>query len=197
MHYDYNGYTQPVLLRGPTVDILALLSVGDTQFIVHVDQYRPAVGQIVRSNPAGMIDDGEEASVSALRELTEETDIEVRWSKPLNLNEVLYGVEASEEDASELVSPGASDESTTFFVVTAEVTDDQLAGIEGKLAGLASEGESITLHLTNMAGLPIMYLFPKLRINGGRADMKTSHSLMMYEFAMQKLDYEDRMRPRR
>ncbi len=135
--YDIDGYKLDgvALLRGDTVDILSLLQVGTETYAVFVGQPRAAGAQaMVCSNPSGMIDGSERSHSAALRELAEETGQILNWSKPVNLAELVAG-----SSAPLLVSPGASDERVYFYMTTALVTDEQLAGMQGALGGLAHE----------------------------------------------------------
>src|SRR6266702_4191628 len=65
---EYGKFRHAVFLRGPTVDMLTIVTDGRARSIVHVEQPRVAVGQVVRSNPAGRVDTGESAATAALRE---------------------------------------------------------------------------------------------------------------------------------
>lgn len=177
----YGGNDHAILLRGSAVDIVTVLRCEGQQYLVHVDQPRVAVGQIVRSNAAGMVDDNEQVAVAALRELAEETGVSLDWGKPLNLNEIVYGI-----DVPELGTPGGSDEDVTFFAVTAYVTADDLAKFNDRVSGLAAEGEQTTVRLTPFDG-PAASALPQLVVNGQRPDMKASHSLLMYDWATQLL----------
>ncbi|HVI69518.1 MAG TPA: NUDIX domain-containing protein [Magnetospirillaceae bacterium] len=176
----HGAYDHAVLLRGATVDILTVLTCDNRTYLVHVDQPRVAVGQIVRSNAAGMIDDDEAAVVAALRELAEELAISLKWDTPLNLNEMVYGV-----NLPEVVTPGGSDEDTTFFAVHVRVTSDDLVRLQGRTGGLTQEGEHTTIHLTEFSGRAASAL-PRMVVNGKRPDMKAAHSLLLYDEAMRR-----------
>lgn len=172
------GFEQATFLRGPTVDMLTILECEGNTYLVHVDQLRVAVGQIVRSNPAGMVDGGEVAAAAALRELAEELQVHIDWGEPLNLNQAAYGA-----DLAELGTPGGSDEDVTFFAVRAFVTPDVLKILQGRLGGLEHEGERIIVRLTKFEG-ELASALPKLVVDGRRPDMKAAHSILLYDHAM-------------
>jgi len=178
LRISYNGQYNAVLLRGSTVDILTVLTCDTRTYLVHVDQPRVAVGQIVRSNAAGMVDDNEDVAVAALRELGEEVDVSLDWGEPINLNEAVYGV-----DLPELGTPGGSDEDVTFFAVHVEVTPEDLVKLQGRVAGLADEGEQTVVRLTEFQGRAANVL-PQLVVDGNRPDMKAAHSVLLYDEAM-------------
>ena len=174
----YGAYDHAVLLRGATVDILTVLACGNRRFLVHVDQPRVAVGQIVRSNAAGMIDGDESAVIAALRELAEELGIQLGWEEPLNLNKMVYDV-----DLPEVITPGGSDEDVTFFAVHVNVTAENLALLQGHTGGLAHEGEATVVRLTEFTGRAASIL-PTLVVNGERPDLKAAHGALLYDAAM-------------
>ena len=60
--------------------IIAFTQAGE---IILVEQYRPAVEDIVIEFPAGTIEEGEEAADCALRELLEETGYRAQVAEPL------------------------------------------------------------------------------------------------------------------
>lgn len=182
MRVTYGGYDHAILLRGSTVDILTIVSCDKRRYLVHVEQPRVAVGQVVLSNAAGMVDGDEHVAVAALRELAEELGVSLNWGKPLNLNRVVYGF-----DVPELGTPGGSDEDVTFFAVQVQVTSDDLAKLKDSVAGLAHEGEKTIVRLTEFYGKAAGVL-SRLAANGRRPDMKASHSLLMFDQAMSLLN---------
>lgn len=84
IHYNHNG-----------VCILPVLTNGD---LVLIRQYRHALGSIQIEAPAGMIEDGEEPTATAVRELREETGLVAKelvdcgfiYPSPGSTNERMY-----------------------------------------------------------------------------------------------------------
>ena len=89
--------TREVVLHPPAVAILPILTDGS---ILLVKQYRHPTGAFLWEIPAGLIDPGESALVSAKRELQEETGyVALEW----------------EESFSFFTSPGFTDEIITLY----------------------------------------------------------------------------------
>ena len=175
MEVEYGGFNNAVLLRGGTVNILTVVTDGVRRCVVHADQYRLPVGQVVRSNPSGMTD-GEPPAVAALREVAEEVGADIRWGPVVSMHKVVLGT-----DAPLLVSPGASDEEVTFLVVEGQTSPGGLDALTGRFTGVAEEGERIRLHtswiIRSVLGNPLKALTePHL----GRPDAKALLSLLMY-----------------
>lgn len=168
-------FENAVFLRGPTVDILTIVTDGDTRFMVHVEQPRVAVGQVVRSNPAGMVDTGESPVTAAMRELAEEVGSHIRWSPAQSMHPVVLGT-----NAPLLVSPGGSDEEVTFYLVEGHLPSDELAKLSKHIGGLAHEGERLRLRLTPLTRLDIHAAATRLCSGTQRPDMKAVTSLLMY-----------------
>ncbi len=104
---------------------------GDDPRLILVKQFRPSVDSPVIEFPAGLIDAGESAADTALRELEEETGY---TGKVLDVGPVVYS------------SPGLTDESVTW--VTVEITgrkeqrltaDEAIEVIELPLKNLRNE----------------------------------------------------------
>jgi 8-oxo-dGTP pyrophosphatase MutT (NUDIX family) len=170
-----------VFLRGSTVDMLTILSDGSKRDLVLVDQPRVAVGQIVRSNPSGMVDSGELPTVAALRELTEELGVTLNWQRAESLNEWLFGA-----DLPMVVSPGGTDEDVMCYVAEALVTPDSLERLRDKVGGL--EGERLTVRLKPLTDDPFEVL-PHLLIGSGeRPDAKATLSLLAYYLCRSRMD---------
>ncbi len=178
---DPQGRTQAVslMLRGHTIDILAIVTDGTTDHVVLVEQPRVAAGKYVLSNPAGTIEPGElSVQSAALRELAEEvTDsthpdddaIEIEWSQPEWLGPAVVGTTDSL-----LVTPGGSDEDSAFCVVRATLTPNQIKRLRGRTAGLVEEGEHIKLHVVKLSEA-LTYLG-----SHSRPDLKTVTSILLY-----------------
>ncbi|MGD8374312.1 MAG: NUDIX hydrolase [Candidatus Woesebacteria bacterium] len=157
-----------VTLRGEAVDVLAHITTNANDYVVFVAQTRvPGMQSYVLSNPSGMIDPREDVRVAALRELNEETGINLAWSAPINMlgNMPL------------LVSPGFTDERVYFCVVRATATEEQVAQMNGRLAGVAAEGEHTKLYVVSFD----QALALAENSSKGYADLKTLMSLMLYK----------------
>lgn len=168
------------MIRGATVDILAVVRIqGETQpHVVFVRQPRVAAMQLcVTSNPAGMLEEGENVTFAGLRELAEELDEpNLEWSDIVNLGEFITG-----SDEPLLVSPGGSDETSSFLAVHTTLTRAQVDALNNKFGGAAEEDEH-----THVLVKPLGEAIPALR-TGGLVDMKALLSLLMYkEYAASK-----------
>lgn len=155
-------------LRGDCVDILTIISTESDEYALFVSQPRLAGAQMrVISNPSGMIDDTDKNVASAaLRELEEETQAGLKWNHPVNM--------VGGTVVPMLTTPGGSDERVYFYLVTAAASEAQVRQMQGKLAGMANEGEQTRLHLVLLSGALTC-------IKGcGSPDLKTVTSLLLY-----------------
>jgi 8-oxo-dGTP pyrophosphatase MutT (NUDIX family) len=169
------NYEEAVFLRGPTVDMLTVVTDDRRRFIVHVEQHRLPVGQIVRANPAGMVDKGESAADAALRELAEEVGAHIQWGRVRSLHELALGTPLPL-----LVSPGGSDERVTFYVVEGRLDPRRLDKLSEHIGGLAHEGERLKLRLTPFDGPNIGLALHQLCAGTNRPDLKAVTSLLLY-----------------
>lgn len=166
-------------LRGASVDILTVLHTpgfSGQPHVVMVEQPRIPVGRNVISNPAGMIDSGESPAAALLRELAEETGIDIEWGAPIPLN--LYLCHTNEPM---LTSPGGTDEEVIFYAVIGQIELDDLLRLNDKAAGLAEEGESTRLRI-----IPFKDVLPRLA-QAGRPDMKTVLSYHGYRLHLREI----------
>jgi ADP-ribose pyrophosphatase len=111
---------------------VVILAFTERDELILVEQYRPPVRQRVISLPAGLTGDGgavEDAAVSALRELEEETG---------------YRAERVARLAEGPSSPGLTSEMMTFF---------RAEGVRRIEGAVLDPEEGITLHLVPMATL--------------------------------------------
>ncbi|EHH69642.1 NUDIX domain-containing protein [Gluconobacter morbifer] len=133
------------VLRGPTVSIMPVIRVRENSeeaYVVLVNEARLPAGQMVTAMPAGMVDD-ETADTAALRELQEETGIDLTHGVPYRLREEPV-----------FLSPGGSDEQMTLYAVDIILNRKDMDRIQGRHAGLASEHESTQVMVVPLAAVP-------------------------------------------
>ncbi|OTA62597.1 hypothetical protein K449DRAFT_433490 [Hypoxylon sp. EC38] len=160
-----------VFLRGPSVAMLVMLlpddlplgEEGDERYIVLTVQARIPAGSLEFVElPAGMVDEGT-FSGTAAREIREELGLEIAASELRNLSEMAAATVDTEStgDKSEseglpaamYPSAGGCDEYIPIFMHERRVPRDTLKEWTGKLTGLRSHGEKITLKLVKMKDL--------------------------------------------
>lgn len=140
------GNPWPVMttLRSETVDVLTLVTDGDQEWVVFVEQDRDASGGRVISNVAGGREWPETAEAAARRELWEE----------LGMNDTSARLEF---DITPLVpghvlaSPGVTCERVYMMCAVIHVVSADremlLNELRGKKTGVTAEGEDLTLHV--------------------------------------------------
>lgn len=164
------------MLRGPTVDILAVLQDADTGelSVVLVMQFRVPVGQYVLSNPSGRVE-AESFNSAALRELAEEVGEKISWDPIVWLNDLtLPG-----GDNAMLVTPGGSDEDVRFGVVRAIMSGEEIRQLHNRSTGLAAEREHLKLRVYQLGAPPFFGLLASLAEHG-RPDGKLITSLSLF-----------------
>jgi ADP-ribose pyrophosphatase len=134
-----------VVERPKSVVIIPVTTEGD---VLLIRQYRYAVNQYLIELPAGLIDPGEDALVTAARELAEEAGYE---PSTMRLLTTVY------------MSPGYTDEQTTYVLaegcrpVTHEPDPDEPIRIAkvpvSEVAGLLMPGETQVIQAQAMLGL--------------------------------------------
>ncbi|KAH7126373.1 hypothetical protein B0J13DRAFT_627963 [Dactylonectria estremocensis] len=148
------------LLRGPSVAMLVMLvpddapAESDERYVVLTVQPRVAVGSLgFVELPAGMVDDHGSFKGAAAQEIEEELGVTIHEDELTCLSELA----APEElDGSEgltkamFPSAGGCDEHITIFSHERRIPRDQLQEWNGRLTGLRSHGEKITLKLVPM-----------------------------------------------
>lgn len=139
-----------VFMRGGAVAILVVLKHEDTLYTVLVRQPRVAVGKMsLPEIPAGMLDgDGNFGGVAA-KELKEETGIKINEKDLIDMTSLAF------KDAYPGMYPscGATDEFNRLFLYRANVTADELKSMQGKMTGVAAEGEVIKLEIIKLDDL--------------------------------------------
>ncbi|KHN80029.1 Putative nudix hydrolase 2 [Toxocara canis] len=131
--------------KGNDVDaayIIAKLFIGSKQYFILIKEYRIPVAQFCLAFPHGMVNEGETTADAGVRELLEETG--------LNVNKVL-----SCSEGSQLLVPTFSDVSVQF--VTAEVSESDLDNIATKQK--LDDGEFIehALHFIRVVPMRISF----------------------------------------
>ncbi|OTA97539.1 hypothetical protein M434DRAFT_391725 [Hypoxylon sp. CO27-5] len=160
-----------VFLRGPSVAMLVMLlpddlplgEEGDERYVVLTVQARIPAGSLEFVElPAGMVDEGT-FSGTAAQEIREELGLEIAASELRNLSKMAAATVDTEStgDKSEseglpaamYPSAGGCDEYIPIFMHEIRVPRDTLKEWTGKLTGLRSHGEKITLKLVKMKDL--------------------------------------------
>ncbi|KAK0392903.1 hypothetical protein NLU13_2397 [Sarocladium strictum] len=155
------------LLRGPSVAMLVMLTPDDAppgsdeRYVVMTVQPRVPAGSLAFAEiPAGMVDDAGSFKGAAAKEIEEELGVTIHEDELTCLSELAVpapsgGAEEEEESlpAAMFPSAGGCDEHVTIYSHERRVPRGQLKEWTGKLTGLRSHGEKITLKLVPMRHL--------------------------------------------
>ena len=124
-----------VFMRGDSVAILIILSVGGEKYILCTKQPRFPIGTSEYLEiPAGMMDEAGSFSGVAAKELEEETHIKVDKKDLIHLGGIYP-------------SPGGCDEFIELFALELIIDQDRFNEIQGAATGNIEEGEKITLQI--------------------------------------------------
>ncbi|KID87732.1 nudix hydrolase 14 [Metarhizium guizhouense ARSEF 977] len=155
-------------LRGPSVAMLVMLIPDDAapdsdeRYVVLTVQPRVPAGSLSFVElPAGMVDDAGSFRGAAAKEIEEELGITIHEDELVSLNDLAAeaaGQKEEEDDGEDLPtamfpSAGGCDEHITIFSCERRIPRSQLSEWNGRLTGLRSEGEKITLKLVPMKNL--------------------------------------------
>ncbi|MFT8346250.1 NUDIX domain-containing protein [Gluconobacter oxydans] len=133
------------VLRDPTVSIMPVVTVKEApgeRYVVLVREARLPVGQMMTALPAGVID-GEAAEIAALRELREETGLNLTAGRPYRLRETPV-----------FLSPGGSSEEMMLYAVDIVLTRAEMDGLLDRKGGLANEHEHTTVCVVPLNDMP-------------------------------------------
>ena len=128
-------------------------SESDKYVILTVQPRVPAGSLAFTEIPAGMIDDSGTFAGAAAKEISEETGLEIPADELLDITKLALPAspDGNEElQAAMYPSCGGSDEFIPIFLWQKRIPRDQLKEWEGKLTGLRSHGEKITLQLARL-----------------------------------------------
>ncbi|KAK2601816.1 hypothetical protein QQS21_004599 [Conoideocrella luteorostrata] len=151
------------LLRGPSVAMLVMLIPDDAppgsdeRYVVLTVQPRIPAGYLgFVELPAGMVDNEGSFKGAAAKEIEEELGLVIKEDELVCLSELAdRAAKRSEEElpAAMFPSAGGCDEHITIYSYEKRIPRSQLKSWEGKLTGLRSKGEKITLTLVAMKDL--------------------------------------------
>ncbi len=137
-----------VFMRGGSVGILAVLNCQGKKYSVMTVQPRVPTGRFdFLEIPAGMLDGSGNFAGVAAKELEEELGIKIAEKDLTDLS----GLAGCNQGV--YLSPGASDETLRFFSFTRDVTEEEMASMNGRCTGLISEGEQVTLKIVHLDDL--------------------------------------------
>jgi ADP-sugar diphosphatase len=137
-----------VFMRGGSVGILAVLNCRGKKYSVMTVQPRVPTGRFdFLEIPAGMLDGSGNFAGVAARELEEELGIRIEAKDLTDLS----GLAGCNQGV--YLSPGGSDETLRFFSFSLDVTEEEMASMNGRCTGLISEGEQITLKIVPLDDL--------------------------------------------
>lgn len=164
-------------LRGGSVAMLMILRPSDKKderWVVMTEQPRIPAGSLsFWEIPAGMIDDSNNFAGAAAKEIREEIGLEVPESELVNLTKLALEGEEVEEglESAMYPSPGGSDEFIAIFLWEKTLDRQEIEDLRGKLGGVRTRGEKITVRILN---------YEKLWKVGAR-DSKTLAAWSLYE----------------
>jgi len=141
-----------VFARGGAVAILIVLTTqgeGSKEYTVVTRQPRVPVGEdSFPEIPAGMVDGDRNFKGKAISELKEETGIDIREDNLVDLTQLAYGND--HHHGGMIPSAGGCDEFLRLFLYRANCSEEFLSTLQGRLTGLRSHGELITLEVLEL-----------------------------------------------
>ncbi|KAJ4157766.1 hypothetical protein NW754_009416 [Fusarium falciforme] len=155
------GETLPAaaLLRGPSVAMLFMLvpddapPESDERYVVLTVQPRVPAGSLgFVELPAGMVDDMGSFKGAAAQEIQEELGVTIHEDELTSLSDLAIPNSDNTEGLANAMfpSPGGCDEHITIFSHERRIPREQLKEWGGRLTGLRSHGEKITLKVVPM-----------------------------------------------
>ncbi|PNY27084.1 Nudix hydrolase 14 [Tolypocladium capitatum] len=151
------------LLRGPSVAMLVMLvpddapAGSDERYVVLTVQPRVPAGSLgFVELPAGMVDDAGSFRGAAAKEMEEELGMTIHEDELTCLSELASPTAGGADEglaAAMFPSAGGCDEHVTMYSHERRIPRDQLRDWSGRLTGLRSHGERITLKVVPMKDL--------------------------------------------
>lgn len=166
-----------VLLRGGSVAVLMILRPADSRderWVIMTEQPRIPAGSLsFMEIPAGSIDDSTFAGAAA-KEIKEEVGLTLYENDLIDMTKLaVQGHKGPENLQSAMYpSPGGCDEYIAIFLWEREMDRLQIENLKGRLTGVRTDQEKITVRLLN---------YERLLEVGGR-DGKTLAAWSLYEY---------------
>ncbi|KAF2649659.1 nudix hydrolase 14 [Lophiostoma macrostomum CBS 122681] len=180
-------------LRGGSVAMLMILRPKDRRedrLVVMTEQPRVPAGSLAfREIPAGMIDKEKNFAGAAAKEIEEETGFKLPQEELLDLTALaLQNSQIKESSLQNAMypSPGGSDEYMPIFLWEKELDRQEIEDLRGKLKGVRTQGEMITLRVC-----PYEDLWKE-----GARDAKTLAAWALYEGLNRAGVIQDEMKKR-
>jgi ADP-sugar diphosphatase len=165
-------------LRGGSVAMLMILRPSDSRnerWVIMTEQPRIPAGSLrFLEIPAGMMDNNKTFIGAAAEEIEEETGLKIPPEELIDLTKLaLADAEGVVEDLKPAMypSPGGSDEFIGIMLWEKVMDRQEIEDLKGKLTGLRTQGEKITVRILN---------YEKLWRVGAR-DAKTMAAWALYE----------------
>ncbi|KAF2022668.1 hypothetical protein EK21DRAFT_82743 [Setomelanomma holmii] len=148
-----------VFLRGGSVAILVYkYSKGeDGKHVILTVQPRVAAGSLAFTEiPAGMLDGEGNFEIKALKEIKEETELEVKKDELVDMSALAaeaggaaasFGTNGEKGEDAVYPSVGACDEYIPIMLCQKTLSEKEMQEVQGKATGLRKEGERISLKL--------------------------------------------------
>jgi ADP-sugar diphosphatase len=164
-------------LRGGSVAMLMILRPSDSnteRWVIMTEQPRIPAGSLTFMEiPAGMLDNNRTFAGVAAKEIKEETGLVIHEDELKNLTELALGGIGGKESLQDAMypSPGGSDEFIHIFLWEKVLDRQEIEDLRGKLTGLRTQGEKITVRILDYEQL--------WRV--GARDAKTLAAWSLYE----------------
>ena len=141
--FDQDGRQVPgaVLMRGDASAVLIVINCEGEKYTVIVRQPRFAAGLYeTKEIPAGMLDDSTDKLTTAVREVKEETGLEIAKENVTDLGGFFptYGI---------------SDEIIFLFAAEIDLTKEELDSLKGRICGCQDENEKIRVEIIPLRDL--------------------------------------------
>lgn len=131
-------------------------SDADKRVILAIQPRIPAGSLAFPELPAGMLDDHGTFAGGAAKEIQEETGLIIPENELVDMTFLALGSPKEEEEQLQQAvypSPGGSDEFIPLFLCQKSMSRREIEEMQGRLTGLRSEGEKITLKVVPLEDL--------------------------------------------